>query len=140
MWLEPEEIEAGVRERRFSAETARRLLEHRNQCLAAARRDFAAHSNAQALQQAHDALDRGHPASYGDEFSKMFPPSSPLGAPVDDDDTGTGHYTPRKTSLIFPGEGQGQRNRPSVTWDGYVSGSAYDDDGGDEYDLLYGGR
>lgn len=64
-----------------------------------------AHSNAQALQQAHDALDRGHPASYqGDEFSSLFPPSGPnaLGPAEDDDDNpaGPGHFTPARKALV----------------------------------------
>lgn len=83
------DIVAGVREGRFTAEGARRMLEQRQ-------RDVRAHSNAQALKQAHDALDRGHPANYSDdEFSGLFNPSTPLGP--DDDDTsmtGPGHFTP----------------------------------------------
>jgi hypothetical protein len=32
-------------------------------------------------------LDRGHPGSYSDdEFSALFPPTAPLGAPDDDDE------------------------------------------------------
>lgn len=119
VWLEPEEIADGVAEGRFSEATALRLLQHRDECLAAARREVMAHSNAQALQQAHDALDRGHPGAYSeDEFTGLFPPSAPLG-----------HAEEPKTSLIYPGEQQGRRDRSSVTWDGYTRASASTYDG-----------
>lgn len=42
---------AGVRAGRLSAESARKMMEVR------------AHSHQQALKEAHDALDRGHPAN-----------------------------------------------------------------------------
>lgn len=67
------DILAGVREGRFGAETARKMMEVR------------AHSHQQALKDAHQALDRGHAANYPpDEFAKLFPPSDQ--SPPDDED------------------------------------------------------
>jgi hypothetical protein len=51
--------------------------------------EIRAHSHQQALRDAHNALDRGHPASYpDDEFAKLFNPASKDGplAPDDEDD------------------------------------------------------
>lgn len=89
---EIEEIRRGLRDGRLTATGAARLLEAR----AAARREVTAHSHAQALQDAHDALDRGHPANYSsDDFARVFPPSAPLGPDEDDTSmTGPGHFAP----------------------------------------------
>ena len=49
--------------------------------------EIRAHSHQQALKEAHQALDNGHPANYpDDEFAKLFPPHDPLGPPEDEDD------------------------------------------------------
>lgn len=89
-----EDIVAGVREGRFTAEGARRMLEQRQ-------RDVRAHTHAQALQEAHDALNRGHKGSYTtDEFSALFPPSAPLGQPEDDDADAPAHFAlPNKSKI-----------------------------------------
>lgn len=75
-----EDIIAGVRAGRLTAESARRLLDQRH-------RDISAHSHAQALQDAHQALDRGHKANYSDdEFAHLFPPGAKPLDPDDDED------------------------------------------------------
>ena len=88
------DIVAGVREGRFGAETARKMMEVR------------AHSHQQALKDAHDALDRGHAANYEpDEFAKLFPPTGPnrLGPPDDDEDE-PGHLALPNNSKVYDKE------------------------------------
>jgi hypothetical protein len=136
-----------LREGRIGAGIAAQWVELRQQ-------EIRAHSHQQALQQAHDSLDRGHPATYYSEAERkrqgLFNPRDPLGPPQDgedEDDPGSltgpgGHYAPSKRSLAYPGEDQGRANRSPVTWDGYVHAraDAFDDDGWDAavFRAMYG--
>jgi hypothetical protein len=65
-------------------------------------REVIAHSHAQALRDAHQALDRGHQANYdADEFAKLFPPTGPAAlGPDDTDETGDGAYTPGRKRQV----------------------------------------
>jgi hypothetical protein len=92
---------------RLTEADARRLMDQRGRDIQAAERRVTAHSHAQALQDAHDALNRGHKANYSDsEFAHLFPPHAPLGPDDDEDDpespTGPGgHYVPPSKSKVI---------------------------------------
>jgi hypothetical protein len=90
---------AGVREFSAAARAVPNLSDMVMNVLAGF--EVSAHSHQQALRDAHDALDRGHQANYGpDEFSKMFPPSAPLGSDDDPDETGPGAFTPGRKRQV----------------------------------------
>ena len=84
-------------------------------------REVRASSHQVALQQAHEALDRGHPGAYDsrDAFNAMFPPSSPLGPDDTEDDTsmtGPGHFTPARPRSVSD-----QQKRASATDDDWAA-------------------
>lgn len=85
-----------------------------------------AHSHQTALQQAHQALDRGHAANYApDEFAALFPPGAKLG-PAEEDDPGP---HPSRPHPIKPSE--------DVGGTGYTRASA-DERSDADYAGLYG--
>jgi hypothetical protein len=91
---------------RLTERDARRLMEQRGRDIQAAERSVTAHSHQQALQDAHQALDRGHKANYSDnEFAHLFPPGAPLSPDDDEDDpeseTGPGgHFAPPQKQRV----------------------------------------
>lgn len=116
----PKAIRAAIREGRLTERGAAAMLEAR----------ITAHSHQQALKQAHEALDRGHPASYSeDEFARLFNPGS-KGGPLGPDDEEEGHVVaPRSRGIVQQGDGT------RASWDGYSSSGAPLSD--DPDDALY---
>lgn len=70
-----------------------------------AERHVMAHSHQTALKQAHEALDRGHKASYpASQYARLFPPSAPY-TPDDDEDLDEDHgFAPRRKPKVTDSE------------------------------------
>lgn len=128
-----DDILAAVREGRIGAATAAEWLELRAAEHARQAREVRAHADQGMRDRVHNAVDSALSGDAQDEYSRLFPPSKPLGPPQSAEE----HYP---GPVIYRGQDQGQRTRrPGASWDGYVTGAVPVDDlpGADDYVRLF---
>lgn len=113
----------GLRTGRLRESSAAALIEQR----LAGQRRVMAHADPATRRRVLKAVNDALSGDGQDEYSGLFPPSSPLGPEL-------GHVEYPPAPPVYPGEGQGKRNRTPQR--GYTAAAPLTDD--QLYEALFG--